>query len=59
MDTTEIFRLKPPSNIGVVGVGQLGRMLTVEAKRMGYNIIQVITQLKDVLHHNSNNLLEL
>lgn len=39
MNTREIFRLKPPSNIGIVGGGQLGRMLTVEAKRMGYNII--------------------
>lgn len=39
MDTREIFRLKPPSNIGIIGGGQLGRMLTVEAKRMGYNII--------------------
>lgn len=39
MNKKEIFRLNPPSNIGIVGGGQLGRMLTVEAKRMGYNII--------------------
>lgn len=39
MGNREIFRLKPPSNIGIIGGGQLGRMLTVEAKRMGYNVI--------------------
>lgn len=39
MKAREIFRLKPPSNIGIIGGGQLGRMLTVEAKRMGYNVI--------------------
>ncbi|PRR82458.1 5-(carboxyamino)imidazole ribonucleotide synthase [Clostridium vincentii] len=39
MKTREIFRLKPPSNIGIVGGGQLGRMLVLEAKRMGYNVI--------------------
>lgn len=30
--------LKPPAVIGVVGGGQLGRMLSMEAKRMGYEI---------------------
>lgn len=39
MKEREILKLKPPSNIGIIGGGQLGRMLTVEAKRMGYNII--------------------
>jgi 5-(carboxyamino)imidazole ribonucleotide synthase len=39
MNEREIFRLKPPSNIGIIGGGQLGRMLVVEAKRMGYNVI--------------------
>lgn len=39
MKVREIFRLKPPSNIGIVGGGQLGRMLVLEAKRMGYNVI--------------------
>lgn len=39
MKAREIFRLKPPSNIGIVGGGQLGRMLVLEAKRMGYNLI--------------------
>lgn len=34
-----IMRLKPPSTIGIVGGGQLGRMMTFEAKRMGYNVI--------------------
>lgn len=29
----------PPANIGVIGGGQLGRMLAFEAKRMGYNVI--------------------
>jgi len=39
MNAREIFRLKPPSSIGIVGGGQLGRMLVLEAKRMGYNVI--------------------
>ncbi|ADL53098.1 5-(carboxyamino)imidazole ribonucleotide synthase [Clostridium cellulovorans] len=39
MNKREIVRLNPPSNIGIIGGGQLGRMLTVEAKRMGYNVI--------------------
>lgn len=39
METKDIFRLKPPSNIGIIGGGQLGRMLVVEAKRMGYNTV--------------------
>lgn len=39
MNKREILRLKPPSNIGIIGGGQLGKMLAVEAKRMGYNII--------------------
>jgi 5-(carboxyamino)imidazole ribonucleotide synthase len=39
MNEREISRLKPPSNIGIIGGGQLGRMMVVEAKRMGYNVI--------------------
>lgn len=39
MKTREISKLNPPSNIGIVGGGQLGRMLVLEAKRMGYNVI--------------------
>jgi len=39
LKTREIIRLKPPSNIGIIGGGQLGRMLVLEAKRMGYNVI--------------------
>jgi 5-(carboxyamino)imidazole ribonucleotide synthase len=39
MNEREIFKLNPPSNIGIVGGGQLGRMLVLEAKRMGYNVI--------------------
>jgi 5-(carboxyamino)imidazole ribonucleotide synthase len=39
MNAREIFRLNPPSSIGIVGGGQLGRMLVLEAKRMGYNVI--------------------
>ena len=34
-----IKRLLPPANIGVVGGGQLGRMMALEAKRMGYHVI--------------------
>lgn len=39
MKAREISRLNPPSSIGIVGGGQLGRMLAFEAKRMGYNVI--------------------
>lgn len=39
MKAREISKLNPPSNIGIVGGGQLGRMLALEAKRMGYNVI--------------------
>jgi len=31
--------LRPPATIGVLGGGQLGRMLTMEARRMGYRVI--------------------
>ncbi len=30
--------LYPPGKIGIIGGGQLGRMLTMEAKRMGYHV---------------------
>ena len=30
--------LTPPAKIGIIGGGQLGRMLTLEAKRMGYHV---------------------
>jgi 5-(carboxyamino)imidazole ribonucleotide synthase len=39
MKAREIFKLKPPSNIGIIGGRQLGKMLTVEAKRMGYKTV--------------------
>ena len=39
MKTKEINRLTPPSNIGIVGGGQLGRMMAHDAKRMGYHVI--------------------
>jgi len=32
-------RLYPPATIGIVGGGQLGRMVTFEAKRMGFDVI--------------------
>lgn len=35
----ENYRLLPPGKIGVIGGGQLGRMLAFEAKRMGYRVI--------------------
>ncbi len=35
----EMNKLYPPATIGVVGGGQLGRMLVFEAKRMGYHIV--------------------
>ena len=31
--------LKPVQTIGVIGGGQLGRMLTLDAKRMGYDVV--------------------
>ena len=31
--------LNPPSKIGIIGGGQLGRMICIEAKRMGYHVI--------------------
>ncbi|MGB5823536.1 MAG: 5-(carboxyamino)imidazole ribonucleotide synthase [Proteocatella sp.] len=34
-----IQKLNPPSTIGIVGGGQLGRMLVLAAKEMGYNAI--------------------
>lgn len=30
--------LQPPAKIGIVGGGQLGKMITAEAKRMGYHV---------------------
>ena len=35
----KIKRLFPPSTIGIIGGGQLGKMLAFDAKRMGYNVI--------------------
>ncbi|MCL6589664.1 MAG: 5-(carboxyamino)imidazole ribonucleotide synthase [Firmicutes bacterium] len=31
--------LPPPATIGIIGGGQLGRMISVAAKRLGYNVI--------------------
>jgi len=39
MVNKRISKLNPPSTIGILGGGQLGRMLVLEAKRMGYNVI--------------------
>ncbi|MGL5351820.1 MAG: hypothetical protein ACRDA5_00695 [Clostridium sp.] len=39
MNLKSIFKLNPPSSIGIVGGGQLGRMLVVEAKRVGYRVV--------------------
>ncbi len=30
--------LQPPAKIGIIGGGQLGQMITIEAKRMGYHV---------------------
>lgn len=35
----EVKRLHPPARLGIIGGGQLGRMLTLEAKRMGYQVV--------------------
>lgn len=34
-----ILKLNPPSTIGIIGGGQLGRMLVLAAREMGYNVI--------------------
>lgn len=39
MSESAIKRLYPPSTIGIVGGGQLGKMMAAEAKRMGYNVV--------------------
>lgn len=39
MIKSKIDKLYPPSTIGVVGGGQLGRMFVFEAKRMGYHVV--------------------
>lgn len=39
MDRKTIRRLDAPSTIGIIGGGQLGRMLVLEAKRWGLNVI--------------------
>lgn len=39
MMNKKISILNPPSTIGIIGGGQLGRMLVLEAKRMGYNVV--------------------
>lgn len=39
MNVGAIRTLNPPSTIGIVGGGQLGKMITQEAKRMGYNVL--------------------
>ena len=38
MDQARRFPLPPGSTIGVFGSGQLGRMLAMEARRMGYRL---------------------
>ena len=32
-------KIFPPANLGVLGSGQLGRMFTNSASRLGYNVI--------------------
>lgn len=39
MTTKRINKLNPPSTIGIIGGGQLGRMMVLEAKRMGYQVV--------------------
>ncbi|WP_408633487.1 hypothetical protein [Proteocatella sphenisci] len=36
MDVKQIKKIYPPATIGIVGGGQLGRMIAFEAKRMGF-----------------------
>ncbi|AHM56095.1 N5-carboxyaminoimidazole ribonucleotide synthase PurK [Peptoclostridium acidaminophilum DSM 3953] len=39
MKNKDISRLFPPGTIGIIGGGQLGRMLCQEAKQMGYRVV--------------------
>ncbi len=39
MNLRENKRLLPPAVIGIIGGGQLGRMMAIEAKYMGYDVI--------------------
>lgn len=39
MKITKIKELLPPSTIGIIGGGQLGRMVTFQAKRLGYRVV--------------------
>lgn len=39
MKNKDISRLSPPGAIGIIGGGQLGRMLCQEAKQMGYRVV--------------------
>lgn len=39
MNRKEKHILRPPASIGIVGGGQLGRMLAMEAKRLGYGVV--------------------
>lgn len=39
MVKSKINKIYPPATIGVVGGGQLGRMIVFEAKRMGYSVV--------------------
>lgn len=39
MKNKDISRLFPPGAIGIIGGGQLGRMLCQEAKQMGYRVV--------------------
>ena len=39
MSAKKVKKLSPPAVIGIVGGGQLGRMIAFEAKRMGYKVI--------------------
>lgn len=39
MSLKNVSLLNPPSTIGIVGGGQLGKMMAVEAKRMGFKVI--------------------
>lgn len=39
MRKQNIQALQPPARIGIIGGGQLGKMVAIEAKRMGYYVI--------------------
>ena len=39
LTNNSLVKILPPQTIGIIGGGQLGRMMAIAAKYMGYNVI--------------------